>query len=222
MKLADIKDKISSEFYELLEKQGLDDLRPCQEKAIKAGLLNGESMVVSTPTASGKTLVAELAAINNILAGKGKAIYVVPLKALATEKHKSFVSRYGFIISVGITIGDYDNADKHLADKDLIIVTSEKMDSLIRHNTFWIKDIATMVIDETHLINDAHRGPTVEIIITMLRHMLKNLQIIALSATIGNPEELAMWLDARLVQDKWRPVTLRQGVCRDKNITFYA
>lgn len=221
MKLSDLKNKIPSSFYDLLEKQGLDELRPCQEKAVNAGLFEGKNFVVCTPTASGKTLVAELAGIKNILDGKGKTIYIVPLKALATEKYNSFVERYGEIIKVGISIGDYEDADKKLSDKDLIIVTSEKMDSLIRHSASWIPHIATLVVDETHLMNDPSRGPTLEIILTMLRHMLKDLQTVALSATIGNPEQLAAWMDAELIIDKWRPVVLRQGICKDREIEFY-
>ena len=69
-------------------------------------------------------------------------------------------------------------------------------------------------------MNDSHRGPTVEILITMLRKLIKDLQIIALSATIGNPEELAEWLDAELVIDNWRPVKLKKGIYFDNKIEF--
>jgi len=221
MNLSDIKNLIPSEFYHILEKQNLEKLRPCQEKAIEKGLLQNKNIVICTPTASGKTLCAELAAISNILNEKGKAIYIVPLKALATEKYKSFQKLYNSIINIGISIGDYDDSDQTLYDKDIIIATAEKMDSLIRHNSNWINNIKTIIIDETHLLNDQSRGPTLEIIITMLRQLLKDVQIIALSATIGNPETLASWLNAELVIDKWRPVKLRQGICIDENIEFY-
>ena len=77
-----------------------------------------------------------------------------------------------------------------------------------------------MIIDEIHLLDDTSRGPTLEILITTLRHLLKNLQIIGLSATIGNPEELAEWLNANLIMDKWRPVKLHQGVYFDEEIEF--
>ncbi len=221
MILSDISTLIPSSLLEVLQKQGLTELRPCQEKAINAGLLDGKNLVVCTPTASGKTLVAELAALKNILERKGKAIYLVPLKALATEKYNQFVKRYGHLISIGISIGDYDESDSSLGDKDLIVATAEKMDSMLRHRTSWVREIKALLVDEAHLINDANRGPTLEIIITMLRHLVPDMQIVCLSATIGNPDQFAGWLDASLVVDTWRPVQLKQGVCVGGKIKFH-
>ena len=78
-----------------------------------------------------------------------------------------------------------------------------------------------MIIDEIHLLNDPSRGPTLEVLITILRRVLKKAQFIALSATIGNPEELAAWLDANLVVDDWRPVELKRGIYYNSSIEFY-
>ena len=105
-------------------------------------------------------------------------------------------------------------------DYDLIITTSEKLDSLTRHHAPWLSLISTIIIDEVHLLNDPGRGPTLEILITVLRQLLKKSQIIALSATIGNPEELADWLKAGLVIDNWRPVKLHKGVYLDGEVDF--
>ena len=165
-----------------------------------------------TPTASGKTLIAELAALKSIFEVKGKAIYIVPLKALASEKYKDFKKRYDNAAKVVLSIGDFDSADSYLIDYDLIICTAEKLDSLIRHHTPWLSLVSVIIIDEVHLLNDAERGPTLEILITILRQILKKSQIIALSATIGNPTELAEWLNAELVEDNWRPVKLHKWV----------
>jgi helicase len=96
----------------------------------------------------------------------------------------------------------------------------EKMDSLLRHKTSWISSITTVIIDEVHLLNDPKRGPTLEILLTLLKQLLKNVQLIALSATIGNPEELAKWLDANLVIDSWRPVKLHKGIYLNGEIEF--
>ena len=92
MELKLIKNSIPNELYGILENE-ITELRPAQEKAIKKGLLEGRSLLVCTPTASGKTLIAELAAVKSIIEGKGKAIYIVPLKALANEKYKDFKRR---------------------------------------------------------------------------------------------------------------------------------
>ncbi len=198
----------------------IGDLTPVQEKCVNAGLLEGRSQLICSPTASGKTLCAELAFTKAIVERVGKAIYIVPLKALATEKFNDFKEKYGHLFKIAISIGDLDRSDTYLADYDLIICTSEKLDSLIRHHTPWLKDVKTVVIDEIHLLNDAGRGPTLEIIITLLKEILAGLQIVGLSATIGNPEELAGWLEAELIEDSWRPVELKKGVYVDGKIEF--
>ncbi len=219
MELKGVKKNVPKKILALLEKKGFKELRPSQVKSINEGLFEDENLLVCTPTASGKTLVAELGALNGILHDKGKALYVVPLRALASEKYKQFKKHYPNI-KVGISSGEIDSNDSHLSRYDLIVLTSEKLDSLLRHHTSWIKEVKTAIFDEIHLLNDPTRGPTLEVVITILRRMLKDVQIIGLSATIGNPEELAEWLDARLVQDDWRPITLHKGVMVDDTIHY--
>ncbi|RJQ16807.1 DEAD/DEAH box helicase [Candidatus Woesearchaeota archaeon] len=218
MHLLKHKEKIPEKVYSVLEKR-FSVLRPCQVKAINQGLFEDKNMVICTPTASGKTLVGELAVINAVFHDKGKAVYIVPLRALASEKYNEFKERYSF--KTAISSGDIDSSDDYLSDYDLIITTSEKFDSLLRHHTPWLKQVKVVIVDEIHLLNDASRGPTLEILITMLRMLLKNVQIIGLSATIGNPEQLANWLNAELVLDTWRPVRLDQGIYLDGEIEFY-
>lgn len=220
MELSKIKDKISEEQFNILEKSGIKELRPSQEKAIDAGLLEGNNLLICTPTASGKTLIAEIAVINDMIKNKRKAVYIVPLKALANEKFKEFKKRYEHIAKIALSIGDLDSAEPYLADYDIIICTAEKLDSLLRHHAPWLEYVSTVIIDEIHLLNDPSRGPTLEILITMLKSILKKVQIIGLSATIGNPQELAEWLDAKLVTDNWRPVELKKGIYLDGKIEF--
>jgi len=211
MKLDHLKGKIPTDLYEILIKKGIEELRPAQEKALKAELLERKNLLICTPTSSGKTLIAELAAFNSIFRKIGKAIYIAPLKSLATEKYREFKQFYGDKAKVALSIGDNDDVDPKLHEYDLIITTSEKLDSLIRHRIDWLKSVAVIIVDEIHLLNDPGRGPTLEILITILKEKLKNVQIIGLSATIGNPKELAKWLDATLVEDNWRPVKLHKG-----------
>jgi len=217
MDLSKYKDKIPTSIYPKLESR-IKTFRPAQYKAIDAGIFDDKSLLICTPTASGKTLVAELAIMNAIFHDKGKCVYVVPLKALASEKYEHFKNMHTF--KTAITSGDVDSDDSYLDKYDLIITTSEKFDSLIRHKTPWLKKIKVVILDEIHLLNDPERGPTLEILITILRRVLKNLQIIGLSATIGNPAELAEWLDAELVIDNWRPVELKKGVMYNNEIDF--
>ena len=214
-----IKEKIPQKLHAILAKE-IKDLRPAQKKAVKAGLLEGKNLLICTPTASGKTLIAELASMKAVLEKRGKAVYIVPLKALATEKFREFKRRYEGVAKIALSIGDLDASDPYLAEYDIIITTSEKLDSLLRHHSPWILNVATVIIDEIHLLNDPSRGPTLEILITLLKKLLPKVQIIGLSATIGNPEELAEWLGASLVQDEWRPVKLKKGVYLDGKIEF--
>ena len=220
MNLSELKGNISDEFFDILKNEKIDELRPCQEKALKAGLLENKSMLVCTPTASGKTLIAELAAIDSITKGRGKAIYIVPLKALASEKFRDFTRKYSKLAKVTLSIGDLDDSDPYLERYDFIICTAEKLDSLIRHKAAWLKDVAVIIVDEIHMMDDVKRGPTLEILITLMKKLLKNVQIIGLSATIGNPKELAEWLDAELVVDTWRPVKLKKGVMFENKVEF--
>ena len=201
---------------------GFPTLRPVQEKALDAGLLQGKSLLVCSPTGSGKTQVAEFSILQYFHEKKAKSIYVVPLKALASEKYQSFLKKYSSSgMRIGMSVGDTDSDDSYLGHYDLLITTSEKLDSLIRHRAVWLDLVRLLVVDEVHLLHDAGRGPTLEMVITMLKHLVPPLQVLALSATIGNPDELAKWLGAVLVQDSFRPCPLKQGILFDGELTFY-
>ena len=204
---------------DVLKASGIEKLNPVQEKVLKTDLLSGSSLVVAAPTASGKTLVAEIAALNVIRQGK-KAVYIVPLMALASEKYEEFKAKYEPLgIKIAMSIGDLDRSDPWLAKFDLIIVTSEKFDSLLRHGVNWIDKIGLVIADEIHLLNDPSRGPTLEVIITKLKEMVRP-QILGLSATIKNFDEIEEWIGAESVESDFRPVKLYKGVCFDKKI-FY-
>jgi len=199
-------------------------LTPIQEKALQAGLLEGKSLLICAPTASGKTLIASMAiakTLNSVAKVPQKAIYLVPLKALAAEKYKEYQkllekTDYKVIMSTG----DIDSESSYLAKYNLLILTTEKLDSLLRHHVSWLSEVKTVIVDEIHLLNDTSRGPTLEVILTLLKNLI-NPQIIGLSATIGNPQALADWLGAELVIDNWRPVELKQGICVEKKTEFY-
>jgi helicase len=195
---------------------GIAELYPPQAECIQTGMLEGKNLLVSIPTASGKTLIAEMA-MHNHIAKKGKCLYIVPLKALASEKFDEFGGKG---IRIGIATGDFDRRDDSLGRNDIIVATSEKVDSLLRNRTRWIHDITLLVIDEIHLIDSENRGPTLEMVIAKLRYQNPAMQVIGLSATIGNPQLLAGWLDAELVTSTWRPVDLRQGVFWNDRIHF--
>ena len=190
---------------------GILELYPPQAEAVEKGLLEGKNLLAAIPTASGKTLLAELAMLKSIQAG-GKALYIVPLRALASEKFRRFREFSELGVRVGISTGDYDLRDEGLGVNDIIVATSEKTDSLLRNETAWMQEISVVVADEVHLIDSADRGPTLEVTLAKLRKMNPSCQILALSATVGNADELAAWLEAELVVSEWRPTELLEGV----------
>jgi helicase len=203
---------------ELCRRRGIKELYPPQAEAIERGLLEGKNMLLAMPTASGKTLLAELAMLKAALAGK-RSLYIVPLRALATEKYESFRRFRELGIEVGISTGDFDKRDERLGRNQIIIATSEKADSLIRNGAAWIRDLAVLVVDEIHLLNDAERGPTLEMTITKLLRLNPGIQVIGLSATVANSREVADWLKAEVVISDWRPIALREGIiCQGKMI----
>jgi helicase len=210
----------------VLAKAGYDTLYPPQEDAVIAGALDGKNIILASPTASGKTLIAELVILKAVLEKGGKALYLTPLRALTSEKFEDF-SKYTSIekspgkkIRVALTSGEYDSSDIYLANYDIIISTNEKADSLLRHRPPWISDVAVVVADEIHLLTEADRGPTLEVVLTRLLKINPRLQLLALSATIKNATEIAEWLNGVPVTTEWRPVPLREGVYYDGQIQF--
>ncbi|MEA3369628.1 MAG: DEAD/DEAH box helicase [Candidatus Ratteibacteria bacterium] len=206
----------------MLEKTGFLALYPPQEKAIESGILEGKNFVLSMPTASGKTLLAELCLIQSIIKRGGRCLYVAPLRALASEKYEDFNRKYAPLgIKVGIATGDYDIPSPHLTRYQILIATSEKIDSLLRFRAPWLsQDLSIAIFDEIHFLNDPGRGPTLEILIARLRQLNPRMQVLALSATIANAWELAKWLEAECVMSRWRPVPLKEGVYFHKKIRF--
>ncbi len=201
---------------DFLLSEGFSKLYPPQADCIDAGLLDGKSILVSAPTASGKTLTAILAMINYLSKNNGKVVYLSPLRALASEKFTEFKKLekidLGKKIKVGISTGDFENIEKNIEKNNVLVLTNEKMDSIIRHGAEWIDEIGLVIADEIHLIGDESRGPTLEMILTKLKLLESNPQILGLSATITNSDELASWLDCILVKNDWRPVPLSEGV----------
>ena len=200
----------------LLEHLGYSSLYPPQEQALSKGLLDGRNLLVTTPTASGKTLVALIAAMNIIMKGL-RVVYLTPLRALTTEKFQDFrileeLELFDRRIKVKVASSDYSSAGRELGQADVIVLTNEKMDSLIRHRCEWIHEVGLFVADEVHLLGERDRGPTLEMMLTKIRKMYSQAQVLALSATIENSNEIARWLGCELIESNWRPTKLVEGV----------
>lgn len=200
----------------LLELLGHTSLYPAQKEAISHGLLEGKNLLVTSPTASGKTLIAIMASIKAFEKGL-KVIYLTPLRALALEKYYDLrvLERIEVLdrkIRIKIASSDYYSSATEIGDADALVLTNEKMDSLIRHGVDWLPCVGLFVVDEVHLIGESERGPTLEMILALIRKMNPHAQILGLSATISNSLEIARWLNCDLIETKWRPTRLLEGV----------
>ncbi|HXW67465.1 MAG TPA: DEAD/DEAH box helicase [Thermoplasmata archaeon] len=202
----------------VLEEDGVRALYPPQAAALPS-VLAGESVLLSCPTASGKSLVAYLALLRAARAGR-TGLYLVPLRALAHEKAEELARFERLGLKVGLSIGDFDLPAEKLERLDVLVATSEKADGLLRRGSPWLDRLGVVVADEVHLMRDPERGPTLEVGLTRLRRAYPDLQVVALSATVGNSEQVAAWLRARHIGSDFRPVPLKLGVYHDGRITF--
>ncbi|MBI2005188.1 MAG: DEAD/DEAH box helicase [Candidatus Aenigmarchaeota archaeon] len=212
---------IPEKYIDKLKEEKISELYQPQEDVIRKGLFKERNLILSLPTASGKTLIATMSMLHTLLQSKQhKIVYLAPLVSLAREKYNYFKKFFGKDFKVAISIGDLDSSDPWLAEHDVICLTNEKLDSLLRHNVEWVKRIGLIIVDEIHMLNDSSRGPTLEILLTKLMKIVPKSQILGLSATISNADELARWINASLVISDFRPVKLYEGVSFNSKIHF--
>ncbi len=209
---------LSKEIIERFRSEGVKFLYPPQKEALES-VFAGKSTVVSVPTASGKTLIAYMAILRAFQLGL-KSVYVVPLRALAMEKYEELKKFEDLGLRVALAIGDFDTPSGYLKNYNVIVATSEKMDSILRHTPDYAYELGVTVIDEIHMLGEESRGPTLEMVISKIRSLNEEVQIIGLSATIKNSVELASWLNAEHIYSEFRPVPLRTGVYYDDTLLY--
>ncbi len=195
-----------------------DSLLPVQSLAVNNGALDGTDQLVVSATATGKTLIGELAGIDRVLRGEGKMLFLVPLVALANQKHEQFTEKYGDIVDVTIRVGASrirDSGAQFHPNADVIVGTYEGIDHALRTGKE-LGDIGTVVIDEVHTLGETDRGHRLDGLISRLKHHCErargDTQWVYLSATVGNPRELAGSLEATLVEFEERPVPIERHV----------
>ncbi|MDD1661757.1 MAG: DEAD/DEAH box helicase, partial [Methanomicrobiales archaeon] len=195
---------------------GVERLMPVQHLAVGAGLLSGSDLLVVSATASGKTFIGEMAGMKNLLEGRGRMLFLVPLVALANQKHERFTERYGKIARVSLFTGRNrlnlpENRVRGRQDPDaqVVVGTYEGLDHLLRCGRS-LAGIGTVVIDEIQMLEDRERGHRLDGLIARLKFIAPQAQFLYLSATVGLPHLLAEKLNARLVTYADRPVPLER------------
>ncbi len=211
---SDLEKLLPKEIIDQLKKINITKLYPPQIKAIMEGL-NEKNLFVSIPTAAGKTLIAIVLIMNHFLKYKNqrsthKIIYLTPLKALAREKYQEFTQNWSDLgIKIKKAVSDPDKDESYVFNADLIIMTNEKADSMLRSKPELMQAVSLIVVDEIHLMNDQSRGATLEMLLTRIKAEQPEAQIIGLSATVNNYLQLSNWLDANAVKDESRPISVR-------------
>jgi helicase len=201
-----------------------EELLPVQSLAVRNGLLDGDDQLVVSATATGKTLVGELTGIDRALNGEGTFLFLVPLVALANQKHEDFTDRYGDLLDVSIRVGSSriaDDGNRFDPNADVIVGTYEGVDHALRTGKD-LGDVGTVVIDEVHTLKEGERGHRLDGLISRLKHYSEKrmgthdeyggTQFVYLSATVGNPEWLAERLRATLIEFEERPVPIERHV----------
>ena len=201
-----------------------EELLPVQSLSVRNGLLAGTDQLVVSATATGKTLIGELTGINRALNGEGKLLFLVPLVALANQKHEDFTERYGDRLTVSIRVGSSrvnDDGNRFDPSADVIVGTYEGIDHALRTGKD-LGDVGTVVIDEVHTLKEGERGHRLDGLISRLKYYSENrmethdgyggTQFVYLSATVGNPEWLAERLRATLIEFEERPVPIERHV----------
>ena len=221
VKISDLP--LPKRFRELLSGK-IKELLPVQALSVEKGLLKGVSQLVISETATGKTLIGELAGIKNLMEGRGNFLFIVPLVALANQKEDDFRERYSqlgitTVLQVGVSRIMHEKRKKKspTASDTIWVGTYEGVDYLLRAGKdSRLGKIGTVVIDEVHTLADAERGHRLDGLIARLRYIAPDAQFLFLSATVGDPKSLLKKLFAkgsgkpggRLVRYEERPVPL--------------
>lgn len=235
MKIQDLQQlyNLDQEILDIWTTHESDTLLPVQETAIQEyHILDGSDVLVSAPTSSGKTFLAEIAAIRTIYQRK-QVIYLLPLKALAEEKYADFSDKYAeFGIDVVISTGDRSEFDTAIerGDFQLAVMVFEKANRLLVRNRHFLNNCGLIIIDEVQMTSDVSRGNSLEMLITAIavgqrlrsgteQATRSRPQIIALSAVMEDMNRLDEWLGLRVLYSPERPVELQEGILR-KDGTF--
>lgn len=217
---------VPAEILEIWKKK-TPELNLLQLSAINDhNLFDGDHLVVSAPTSSGKTMIAEIAAIRSFFENE-RSVILLPLRALVNDKYEEFRSKYNEyglrIVRATGEISD-DIRDILRGRFDIALLTYEKFANLLLGYPFILNNLGVVVVDEAQMLTDEGRGINLEFLLTLLRSQRaygQEPQLILLSAVIGQTNGLDRWLGARLLKHTDRPVPLKEGlICGDGSFRY--
>ena len=192
-----------------------EELLPLQEIALSEhGLLEDKNLIISAPTSSGKTFCGEIAMAQALIRGQ-KAVYLVPLKALAEERYRDFQRKYEPLgLKTIISSGDRHEFDRALekGDFNLAVIIIEKFNQILIRNLDILSFVDLIIVDELQMISDRSRGAALELALLKVLQSNYHCRLIGLSAVLSGAKKLAHWMNAELLISRYRPVDLYQGV----------
>ncbi|XP_015186066.1 PREDICTED: helicase POLQ-like isoform X2 [Polistes dominula] len=203
--------------------KGFDTLYSWQDECLQLDAIkNRKNLIYALPTSGGKTLVAEILMLKEIVCNKKNVIFILPFVAIVQEKIQAmtpFAIKLGFLVEeYAATKGQCPPKKRHKKNT-IYICTIEKalglINSLIELQR--LNEIGLLIVDELHLLGEnGGRGATLEGLLTKMMYMNENIQIVGMSATIGNLEEVAQFLNAELYTGTFRPIKIQEYVkCQD-------
>lgn len=212
---------IPRQLCEMYAAGGIHSLYPWQVQCLrmKDVATGSRNLIYSAPTSSGKTLVAEILMIRRILCSSKKSLVILPYVSMVLEQAAALQRR---VVPLGICVRAFHGGSNGYAsfdeDVDIGVCTIEKANSIF--NTLMeerrLEELCCMVIDEVHMVGDIDRGYVLELVLSKARFLGKDLQvpiqIIGMSATIRNIEDVCKWLDAEHYITDYRPIPLYEMV----------
>ena len=187
-----------------------------QIKAFEEGAFNNNNFLMVSSAGSGKTHVAELILFKSIIDTGKTAVYLAPYNALVEQKTNDFKELFeheNLGLKVAKSILEEDDNFNRLKESDILVMTYEKFDYLLRNYPELISFFSCVIIDEFHMIGENQRGPSIEIIVSSLLKKYPSVKIVGLSAVIPNTPEIASWIDASYCDmGDWRRNPLYEGV----------
>ena len=185
-------------------------LNPLQAEAVPQIFGHDENLLVVAPTGAGKTVIGMAAALRAVVQQRRKAAWLVPQRSLTDELDSELAGWRRQGLRVERLSGEQAVDIERIHGADLWVATTEKFEAICRASAFResLAEVGSLVVDEVHMLGDAARGPTLEVLLARIRDRKISTRIVGLSATVSNATEIAEWLRARLLRSSWRPSRL--------------